>query len=141
MATRVDFAPSAEGQEAGLSLYRHPLHHYEIGVRAAPGGREVFLKQTVGPNLSVVTQSAAVPGEGAVVLQVVATPAEYTFFWGMGEDRLQRLGAAATRFLSSEVASGFVGTYAGLYAVDTSGRGGAVARFDWFDYEPGVGGE
>jgi alpha-N-arabinofuranosidase len=140
MATRVDFAPTAEGQEAGLTLYRHPLHHYEIGVRTAAGGREVFLKQTVGPNLSVVTASAPIPGDGPVILQVTATPGEYTFSWGMAEDGLRPLGAAATRFLSSEVASGFVGTYGGLFAVDASGSG-APAHFDWFDYEPGDAGE
>jgi alpha-N-arabinofuranosidase len=37
-----------------------------------------------------------------------------------------------TRLLSTEVAGGFVGTYAGLYA---SGPGRPTAHFDWFDYE------
>jgi xylan 1,4-beta-xylosidase len=136
IATRVDFVPSGEGEEAGLTLYQHPLYHYDLGVRRAEGGREVFLRQTVGPSLSAVTASARLREEGPVVLQVTATPTEYTFLWGMSEDRLYRLGTGAARLLSSEVAGGFVGTYAGLYAVDPADSGKSVARFDWFDYEP-----
>lgn len=134
IATRIDFAPAGAG-EAGLVLYRHPLHRYEIGVRSASGGREVFVRQTIGPSLSAVTATAAIPGEGTVILQVDAAPAEYAFSWGLSETDLHPLGRAPTRFLSSEVAGGFVGTYAGLYAVTPTGAG-TPARFDWFDYEP-----
>lgn len=90
----------------------------------------------IDPSLSMVTASARVPMTGPVVLQVAATPTRYTFFWGMAEDRLHRLGTGAAYLLSAEVTSGFVGTYAGLYAVGSSESGAAVARFDWFDYQP-----
>jgi xylan 1,4-beta-xylosidase len=136
MATRLDFAPGREGEEAGLVLYRHPLHHYDLGVRAVDGRREVFLRQTVGPSLSAVTAAARVPADGPVVLEVRAEPTEYTFFWGMAEDQLHRLGTAAPRLLSTEVTGGFVGTYVGLYATGGGEPAEAVARFDWFDYEP-----
>jgi alpha-N-arabinofuranosidase len=135
MATRIDFAP-AGGEEAGLVLYRHPFHRYEIGVRAVSGGREVFLRQTIGPSLSAVTASVALPGTDPVVLQVDARPTEYTFSWGRSGSDLRPLGTAPTRFLSSEVAGGFVGTYAGLYATAPGPAAATPARFDWFDYEP-----
>jgi xylan 1,4-beta-xylosidase len=136
IVTRIDFVPSGEGQEAGLTLYRHPLHHYDLALRGVDGGREVVLRQTVGPSLSVVNASARLREDEPVVLQVTATPTEYTFLWGTSEDRLYRLGTGVTRLLSTEVAGGFVGTYAGLYAVDPTDSGESVARFDWFDYEP-----
>jgi alpha-N-arabinofuranosidase len=130
MATRVDFSPAAEGEEAGLVLYRHPEHRYELALRRAGGTREVVLRQTVGPHLSAVTASAPAPGDGPVVLQVDATPTEYTFSWGDSEGDPGELGRAVTRLLSTEVSGGFVGTYVGLYATGM----GSTAHFDWFDY-------
>lgn len=138
IATRLDFLPARDGEEAGLVLYRAPRHRYEIGVRRAGGRREVFVRQTIGAHVSVVTAAVVAPGRGPLVLQVDAAPTEYTFSWGPALEHLQRLDAAEARFLSSEVAGGFIGTYAGLYAV---APGNAAARptpaaFDWFDYEP-----
>jgi xylan 1,4-beta-xylosidase len=140
MATRVEFSPTREGEEAGLVLYRHPHHRYEVGLRAMNGVREVFMRQTIGPSLSAVTASAPVPGEGTLVLQVEAAPTEYTFSWGPSESDLRPLGSAPTRFLSTEVVGGFVGTYAGLYATGHGQPADAPAHFDWFDYDPRLGG-
>jgi alpha-N-arabinofuranosidase len=128
--------PTAEGEEAGLVLYRHPRHRYELGVRRSSGRREVFVRQTIGTRLSAVTATAPAPDEGPLVLQVEAEPEEYTLSWGPAEGRLTRLDAAVTRYLSSEVAGGFVGTYVGLYATGTGRAAGSPAAFDWFEYEP-----
>jgi alpha-N-arabinofuranosidase len=141
IATRVEFAPTREGEEAGLVLYRHPFHRYEVGLRAVNGTREVFLRQTIGPSLSAVTASAPVPGDDSIILVVDAAPTEYAFSWGRSKDDVQSLGTAPTRFLSSEVAGGFVGTYAGLYATGHGEPAEAAAHFDWFDYEPRDDGE
>ena len=46
-----------------------------------------------------------------------------------------RIDAALPRFLSSEVAGGFVGTYVGLYATGNGAPSATPAAFDWFDYE------
>jgi alpha-N-arabinofuranosidase len=135
MATQLDFAPAGDREEAGLVLYRHPRHRYELGIRRTNGQREVFVRQTIGARLSAVTASARVP-DGPLVLQVDAQPEEYTFSWGTPAGALTRLDAGVTRFLSSEVAGGFIGTYIGLYATGNGRPAAAPAAFDWFDYEP-----
>jgi xylan 1,4-beta-xylosidase len=136
MTTRIDFAPTREGDEAGLVLYHHPRHRYELGVRRTNGVREVFVRQTIGTRLSAVTASAPAPGDGPIVLQVEAEPEEYTLSWGPDADHLTRLDAAVTRYLSSEVAGGFIGTYVGVYATGNGQPASVPAAFDWFDYEP-----
>jgi xylan 1,4-beta-xylosidase len=136
IATRVDFTPAKEGEEAGLVLYRHPYHRYELGVRREKGKREIFVRQTIGRRLSAVTATATVPEAGPLVLQVNAEPEEYTLSWGPSPDHLTQLDTAVTRYLSSEVAGGFVGTYVGLYATGNGRAADVVAAFDWFDYEP-----
>jgi xylan 1,4-beta-xylosidase len=137
VAARLDFAPGRDGEEAGLVLYRDPRHRYELGVRGSGGGRQVFVRQTVGAFISTVTAFAAAPGEDPLVLQIDAEPTRYSFAWGPAPDRLQRIGAAETRLLSTEVAGGFIGTYVGMYALAPGGDPTpAPAAFDWFDYQP-----
>jgi len=134
MATRLDSEPAREGDEAGLVLDRAPAHRYEIGLRRVHGRREVFVRQTIGARLSAITASAPAP-PGPLLLQVDALPEEYTLSFGPSAERLTRLDAAVTRFLSSEVAGGFVGTYVGLYATGNGASASAPAHFDFFDYE------
>jgi xylan 1,4-beta-xylosidase len=133
VATRIDFAPAGDKDEAGLVLYRSPRHRYELGVRRSGAGREVFVRQTIGAHVSTVTASAPAPGREPLVLHIDAEAARYTFSWGPAADRLNKLGAAEPRFLSSEVAGGFIGTYVGLYALAPGGA--TPAAFEWFDYE------
>jgi alpha-N-arabinofuranosidase len=134
-ATRVDVTPKRKGDEAGLSVYMNPTHRYELGVRLGATGREVFLRQTVGPYLSADTATAAMPGMNPLVLEVKATPIEYVFFAGPGPSALREIGRASTRYLSSEVAGGFTGVYFGLYATGNGRRAEMPAAFDWFDYD------
>ncbi len=137
MATRIDFSPTRDGEEAGLVLYRAPRHRYELAVGRGPGGREIRLRQTVGAYISTITASMPAAGTEPLVLQIDAEPTRYTFAWGSSPERLQPLGSAETRLLSTEVAGGFIGTYVGMYAVaPIDDRSAATAAFDWFDYEP-----
>jgi alpha-N-arabinofuranosidase len=95
------------------------------------------LRQTVGQYISTVTASVPATGTEPLVLQIDAEPTRYTFAWGPSPDRLQPIGAAETRLLSTEVAGGFVGTYVGMYAFARSDDPKPPpAAFDWFDYEP-----
>jgi alpha-N-arabinofuranosidase len=136
VATRLDFAPVRDGEEAGMVLYRHPFHRYELGVRRVAGAREVFVRQTIGESLSTITASAPLPGDAPVELRIDANPREYTLSYSQGGSGMRKLDLAQARFLSSEVAGGFVGTYVGLYATGNGEPATAPAAFDWFDYEP-----
>lgn len=137
IASRIDFGPARAGAEAGLVLYRAPHSRYELGVRRnGGGGREVFLRQTVGQHLSTVTASAAAPGPDPLILQIDAEPDQYTFSWGTAPAGVRRLGAAETRLLATEVTGGFIGTYVGMYALAPGDDPKpAPAAFDWLDYE------
>jgi alpha-N-arabinofuranosidase len=141
VATLVDFVPAREGEEAGISLYMNPDHRYEIGVRRAGGRRQVFVRQRIGPHLETITASAPLEGNEPVVLQVEATPEEYAFSFGIAmsgrpQAATAPLGKGLVRYLSSEVAGGFTGVYAGLYATGNGQPASTPAHFDWFDYEP-----
>jgi beta-xylosidase len=121
----VEALPDAE---AGVAIYMDERSHYEIGL----SGDRVIARARIGP-LSSIVGEAPRPA-GAQVLVVETTPE------GMGGD-VVRLGCAKEggeitvfaeldgRYLSTEVASGFVGRTIGMYTI------GGVAAFDWFDYQ------
>jgi xylan 1,4-beta-xylosidase len=139
-ATLVDFRPTRDGEEAGLTVYRSADHHYEIAVRRAGGRREVLVRQRVGPRLHAVTASAIVDGADPIVLQIDAKPEEYAFSFavasgGREPGSMTRLDTAPTRMLSTEVAGGFTGAYFALYATGGGQPASVPASFDWFDYE------
>lgn len=140
-ATLVDFVPSRDGEEAGISLYMNPDHRYEVAIGRANGRRQVFVRQRIGKALEAVTTFSPVDESSPLVLQVEATPTEYRFSFGVvtaGSDAasgLRSLGTAETRYLSSEVAGGFTGVFIGLFATGNGRPAAAEANFDWFDYE------
>jgi xylan 1,4-beta-xylosidase len=138
----LDFVPGRDGEEAGLTVYRNPEHHYEISVGRRDGRRTVFVRQRVGPRLETVTESAAVDESNPIVLQIEATPEEYSFSFGAAAagatkpGQMKRLDTAPTRFLSTEVAGGFTGAFFALYSTGNGQPSSAPAHVDWFDYEP-----
>jgi beta-xylosidase len=115
--------------EAGLVVYMDERSHYEIAV----AGDRVIARARIGPLSSIVGEAPRAAG-GTQVLVIETNPE------GMGGD-VVRLGIATDngettvlteldgRYLSTEVASGFVGRTIGMYAI------GGVAAFDWFDYQ------
>lgn len=142
IATRVDFHPRNDGDEAGLVIYRSPHARYELGVRRHGETREVFVRQTVGGHVSTVTAWALIEmsNPGPLVLQIDAEPTRYRFSFGFPSrvyGAQAPLGEAETRLLATEVTGGFTGTVVGLYARgDFSHPNPPSAAFDWFDYEP-----
>jgi alpha-N-arabinofuranosidase len=107
------------GQECGISFYMDELHHYELV--AKPAGTEntsdtaVFVRQTIG----CVSQESepVICHNTKVSLQIIAEAEQYHFYLSDNNRQLP-LADAYTRYLSSEVASGFTGVIIGFYAVN-----------------------
>jgi alpha-N-arabinofuranosidase len=68
------------------------------------------------------------------VLAIAADRDQYVFSYGPSEQELQPLGEGETRYLSTEVASGFTGVYFGIYATGNGTACAQPADFDWFEY-------
>jgi len=120
-----------DAAEAGLTLLIDERHHYEVAVRDG----EVIARARVGDLAAVVGRRAA--PDGPVVLGIEthddvageAGPAPDRVRLGLEREDgvLEVLADLDGRYLSTEVATGFSGRVAGLYAVS------GVARFDWFE--------
>jgi len=131
----MDFAATRENDEAGLAVYMNERHHYEVGVTTVAGARSVFVRRRIG-DLSAVTASELTDAN-PIVLCVKACGDRYDFGYYTAQGELRIIASGLTRYLSSEVATGFTGVYFAMYATGNGKPAADAAGFDWFDYTAG----
>ncbi|MBN2807368.1 MAG: glycoside hydrolase family 43 protein [Prolixibacteraceae bacterium] len=132
-STKVSFIPVAENEEAGLVVRGNDENNFSLYLSMHEGERVVTLRKTL-KNKEAELSRLAVP-KGDVVLRISATDLEYKFWAQPKGKKAMLVGTAATKDISTEKISGFIGAYIGMYA---SGNGKAntnPADFHWFDYE------
>lgn len=110
------------GVEAGVTMYMTEDEHYDIAVRRTKEGCEAVLKLNIG-GIKHLQNRIALEGDHAELI-VRADRLQYHFFVKTAQGEVE-LGSAFTKYLSSEVASGFTGVVMGLYAI---GKGNAEFR-------------
>lgn len=132
--TSLDFTPEGEGDEAGLTVWANPRHHYDLYLASVEGEARVCARCRIGGLVTVVASQAA--GAGAVRLSVTADADRYDFGFATGDGARISLATSETRYLSTEVAGGFTGVFFGLYSAAGQASGIRPASFDWFDYRP-----
>ncbi|WP_415381265.1 glycoside hydrolase family 43 protein [Halosimplex sp. TS25] len=115
------------GEEAGLAIVADDDHHYQLGVTRRDGRREAFARLRIGDATDVIGRA---PVGTKTDLAVTADGEEYRF---LADD--EQLGAAATRYLSTEVTAGFTGVVIGPYATGRGRTCEAVATVERFVYD------
>jgi alpha-N-arabinofuranosidase len=129
--TVLDFSPSRDGEEAGLSTYMSETHHYEIAITKRDGLKMLVLRRRMD-DLQVEVASVEAP-KGPVTLKVSAMPTAYAFSYAGSDGIEQELGTANIRQISVELAGIFTGMYFGLYATGNGANSTAPADFDLFE--------
>ncbi|MDZ7260661.1 MAG: glycoside hydrolase family 43 protein [candidate division KSB1 bacterium] len=132
-ATRLEFEPTHEYEEAGLVVRGNEKNHYEIGVTLRQGKPQVFYRKVLNGEITDAVRYEAIE-KGDVILSVQARPLAYEFFYQVADGPAKSLGTALTRDLSSEKIGGFTGVYFGIYATGNGQKCTSPADFDWFEY-------
>lgn len=103
-----------DGAEAGVTMYMAEDAHYDLAIRRNSGSYEAVLRFNIGgvKHIERIIKLA----DGSMNLKVCADRLQYRFYVETGKGEIA-LGAAGTKYLSSEVAGGFTGVVMGLYAV------------------------
>lgn len=104
--------------EAGITLYMDENHHYDLAIRKAENGYEVIERLNIG-DIKSIEKSVYLKNENNASLVINANNNYYSFYI-KAEGKEILLGTAQTRYLSTEVASGFTGVIIGLYACGAS---------------------
>ena len=130
----LEFEPQNSNEEAGLTLLMTNEHHYDFFVTNRGGRRVLVVKY----HLELIQQTAAeIPlAPGAVQLRITGTKEFYRFSFSQSGTAFREIAKVNTRYLGTEVTSGYNGVIIGLYATGNGKTGAATADFDWFEYEP-----
>ncbi|MCM3174413.1 glycoside hydrolase family 43 protein [Paenibacillus sp. MER 99-2] len=132
IATELTFEPQEDGEEAGLTLYMNPKYHYDLAIKQVNGQKKILLRRTVG---SLKTEQWVACEAGPVILKIHTQSDQFLFSIQQNSSPELEVGSGETHLLSTEIAGGFTGVIAAMYATSPSGNG-SPAQFDWFDYEP-----
>lgn len=135
MATvSLEFEPGSENEEAGLTMLMTNEHHYDFFVSTRGGKRVLVVKY----NLELIRHEAAeIPiAPGAVELRITGTKEVYHFSFSQNGTPFRGIARVNTRYLGTEVTSGYNGVIIGLYATGNGQLSRTLADIDWFEYGP-----
>jgi len=135
ISTKLEFFPENPGEEAGITVFMNASHHYDIYVTLTDNGhRCVQMRRRIG-SLQAIVGQRDLDDYSPIILRILATANLYSFSYATGEDAFAELASGETRYLSTDVAGGFVGVFIGLYASGNSSISTTNADFDWFEYK------
>ncbi len=103
-----------DGGEAGVSAYMTEQEHYDLLLRKQADGFEAAVRLCIG-DIQHIQAVRKLPGNAAD-LRIVMDPLRYHFYL-VEDGKSVLLCSAQTKYLSSEVATGFTGVVLGLFAV------------------------
>ena len=134
--TAMQFAPRADGSEAGLMLFQKDDHWAALTVRRVEG--DTVLRLAVARPGDAVSEEASetLAGvEGEIRLRAAWREGAYAFEWAPGgEADFRLLGRLPGDTL---VSRGYTGAYLGLYATGNGRQQDDFADFDRVDYRGG----
>jgi alpha-N-arabinofuranosidase len=140
-ATTLQFTPKNASEKAGLIVFQNETHFYYI-CRSIENNEPVVQLYQSGTNRSdsnTMTLLATQPLKGSAAntlqLKITGNNDQYSFYYNTGNGQWQPLKEKLDgKFLSTQVAGGFVGTTIALYATSLGSESTSKAYYDWFSY-------
>ena len=132
-STKMSFIPVDENEEAGLVVRGNDANHFSLVITQREGKRVVLLRKYLQDK--VESEAYEVISKGDVVLKISATDLVYKFWAQPKGKKAILVGTAATKDISTEKISGFIGAFIGMYASGNGNENINPADFDWFVYE------
>jgi len=130
-ATRIEFDPKNENEEAGMILLNNGSH-FDILIQNKDGKRVLVVKLQFGRTIYKSQEIALKPGP--VDLQIKGEKTTFTFSYRQGNEKFMDVETTDSKFLATETVGFFTGVYVGLYATGNGKASVANADYDWFEY-------
>ncbi len=127
----LEFAPLADGEEAGLAIYLNNRHHYEAALTMGKGERCMIFRRQIG-SLSAVER--VIPYDGDRLTLRLQGDGQYDIFSYDRNGTFMEIGRGETAYLSTEVGGCFTGNYIVLYASGNGRDSSNQARIRQFSY-------
>lgn len=114
ISTLLEFSPTEEGEEAGLTVFMNERFHYEIAVGIRNGVKKVFVRRRIGSLWKVESENEY--EQDSIILSVQADAKNFTFTYQSPGRESIIIGTGECSLISTEVTGGFTGVFFGLYA-------------------------
>lgn len=115
-------AATANQASAGIVAFQNETYHYYMGVRSKGDGKELFLEKAAG---AAPEQIAALPLAADATqlrLKISGQAESINFYYALGDGEWQAVtDTQDAKILSTQVATGFVGTMLGLHSRQETG--------------------
>lgn len=137
-ATEVDFDAASSKEKAGMLIFQNETHYYFLCKSFEKGEPVVQLyKPAVWANdPPELLASAKLSSGKKLQLKIEAKGDTYAFYYAEKKDKWVLLKDGVDgKFLSTEVAQGFVGSLFALYATSDGKVTASTAGYDWFEYK------
>jgi xylan 1,4-beta-xylosidase len=134
-AALLEFAPTGENEESGLTAFLTHQYHYDLALTLRQEEeRCIVVRKTVG-DISVEVAREPV-AEGPVVLAIESDASTYKFYYGPAGtgNTTKCIAEAKTQFLGSELAGTWTGVFIAMYATGNGSKCVNPADLNWFDY-------
>lgn len=100
--------------EAGISIFMDEMHHYDLAIVQTNGTYKIIQRLCIG-NVKSIESTFDLTNSHSATLLIEADALTYHFYIIINKTK-HNLGYGLSRYLSSEVATGFTGVIIGLYA-------------------------
>ena len=129
----LEFDPTADNEEAGVSVFQTLTYRYDMCITRRMGQRVVCLRKTVGDMIQEAPTIAV--SEGALELRIEGDPNSYAFaIRSQGAAEWTTVGTGLTQLLAAEVAGTWTGIFLGLYSTGNGLPCRKPVDIDWFEY-------
>ncbi|MGI4741593.1 MAG: glycoside hydrolase family 43 protein [Janthinobacterium lividum] len=134
--TELTFAPKAANEQAGLVVFQDEKHYYYL-CKSVDNGKPLLqlFKSTAEAKMELLAQAPLKSATGSVQLRIKAQGDTYGFdfsetgkTWNVLKDKVD------ARFLSTQVAGGFIGCLFGMYATSSGQPTTNTASFKYLKY-------
>jgi alpha-N-arabinofuranosidase len=136
--TELSFSAAAENEKAGFVIFQDERHFYFI-CKSKDKDQEVvqlYKSNTGGQAMDLLTQASLVPSTSKIQLRIKAEGAYYSFYFAQQPGNWELLKSNVdAKFLSTQVAGGFIGCLFGMYATSSGKPATNTASFKWLKYE------
>jgi xylan 1,4-beta-xylosidase len=138
--TELNFSAATENEKAGFVIFQDEKHFYFICKSKEKDGEVIQLyksnSNSESKSMDLLTQASLIPSAGKVQFRIKAEGAYYSFYFAQQPGNWEHLkGNVDAKFLSTQVAGGFIGCLFGMYATSSGKPTTNSASFKWLKYE------
>ncbi|CAG5072627.1 Non-reducing end alpha-L-arabinofuranosidase BoGH43A [Dyadobacter sp. CECT 9623] len=134
--TELDFSPKTEKEKAGLTIFQDESHFYFLSKSIKEGKPmvQLFKSAAGGKEMELVSEKPVSDDSKPVKLRIVAEGDTYGFYFSKGASWELLKDKVDAKFLSTEVAGGFIGCLFGMYATSAGDQTTNSASFKYLKY-------